>query len=137
MKIIYRAALGLSGLNPDQKATRTEVMKTDMQASGNFPDSIMTISYSRLDELRVNVHNAVIAVGTGMGTAAQVKDEVRLLVSAFNFVRSLVEKTANESADPQAVIESAGMTVITTLGNTAVTEITLSAMGGGTIQVCV
>ena len=137
MKILYRAALGMSSLNPDEKATRSEVITTSMQASGNFPDSIMTISYAALAQLKINVHNAVVAVGNGTGTAAQVHEEERLLVNAFNFVRSIVEKTANESANPQAIIESASMTVILNPGASSVTELTLIPMGNGIIQVSV
>jgi len=137
MKIIYRAALGMSSLNPDQKATRSEVITTSMQASGNFPDSIMTIPYSALAQLKINVHNAVVALGNGTGTTGQVQEEERVLVNAFNFVRSIVEKTANDSASPVAIIESAGMTVVTGSGNTSVTELTLTPMGNGVIQACV
>ena len=137
MKIIYSAALGMSSLSPDEKATRSEVIATSMQGSGNFPDSIMIITYIALAQLKLNLHNAVVAVGNGTGTTGQVTEAERLLVNAFNFVRSIVEKVANESEDPKAVIESSGMTVVTNSGNTAVTELTLFAIGNGVIQACV
>jgi hypothetical protein len=64
-------------------------------------------------------------------------EEERLLVSALNFVRAFVEQTANAALNPHAIIESAAMTVFTRSGNTAVAELTLTAIGGGVIQVCV
>jgi hypothetical protein len=45
MKVIYKAALGLSSLNPDSKVTRAEIISATMLASGNFPAATMPISY--------------------------------------------------------------------------------------------
>jgi len=138
MKIIYSAALGLSGLNPDGKVTRAEVIKNAMQSSGNFPDASMPLSYAMLDTLITNLHNAILTAASGVtGSTSQMHERERILVSAFNLVRAYVEQTANETLNPATIIESAGMTVFTRSGNTAVTEQTLTAMGNGTIQVCV
>jgi hypothetical protein len=138
MKTIYSAALGLSGLNPDGKVTRAEYILTTMQSSGNFPAGSMPITYVMLGKLITNLHNAIIAAAGGApGSASQMHEQERLLVSACNFVRAFVEQTANASVNPTAIIQSAGMTVFTSSGNTAVTELSLTAMGNGTIQICV
>jgi hypothetical protein len=60
-----------------------------------------------------------------------------VLVSALNFVRAYVENVANATLYPKTVIESAGITVYSNAGNTAVTALTLTATGNGTIQICV
>ncbi len=136
MKITYRAVLGLSGLNPDGKVTRAEVILAAMQASGNFPANLMPVTYAMLAVLIANLHNSILTAASGAaGSADQMHEQERLLVSAFNFVRAFVEETAN--ANPAAIIQSASMTVYTSGGNTAVTEQTLTAMGNGVIQVCV
>ena len=138
MKIIYSAALGLSGLNPDAKVTRAEVIKTSMQTSGNFPASSMPVTYAMLGTLITNLHNAIVTAASGItGSTSQMHEEERLLVSAFNFVRAFVEQIANASPNPTAIIQSASMTVFTNSGNTAVTELTLAAKGNGVIQACV
>ena len=138
MKITYRAVLGLSGLNPDGKVTRAEVILAAMQASGNFPANLMPVTYAMLAALIANLHSSIITAASGVaGSADQMHEQERLLVSAFNFVRAFVEQTANIAVNPTAIIQSASMTVYTSGGNTAVTELTLIAMGGGVIQVCV
>jgi hypothetical protein len=138
MKVMYRAKLGLSSLNPDAKVTRADVINTTMQASGNFPAADMPIAYTQLDTLKTNLHTAIVTAASGApGSAGDMHEQERLLVTAYNFVRAFVEKKANASTDPTAMIESAAMTVYSASGNTAVTELTLTAMGNGTIQVCV
>jgi hypothetical protein len=138
MVIVYRAVLGLRVLNPEAKLTRVGVMTASMQASGNFPASLMPILYTALNTLRTNLNTAIIAAGSGApGSTSHMHEQERLLVSAWNFIRAHVENVANASADPKTVIESAGMTVATSSGNTPVTEITLTAMGNGTVQICV
>src|ERR1035437_2836853 len=138
MKIIYSAVLGLSGLNPGEKVTRAEVIKTAMQTSGNFPASSMPVTYAMLGTLITNLHNAIITAASGVtGSTSQMHEEERLMVSALNFVRAFVEQTANAALNPTAIIESASMTVFTRSGNTPVTELTLTTMGDGIIQVCV
>lgn len=138
MKIIYSAVLGLSGLNPGEKVTRAEVILAAMQASGNFPAGSMPVTYAMLGTLITNLHNAIITAASGVtGSSSQMHEEERLMVSALNFVRAFVEQTANNALNPTAIIESAAMTVFTRSGNTAVTELTLTAMGASVIQVCV
>ena len=138
MKIIYSAKLGLSGLNPDGKVTRAEVILSAMQSRGNFPESAMPDTYAMLSTLITNLHDAIITAASGItGSTSQMHEEERLLVSAFNFVRSFVEQAANIAVNPEAIIQSAGMTVYTRSGNTAVSELTLTATGNGIVQVCV
>jgi hypothetical protein len=62
-------------------------------------------------------------------------EQERILISAFNLVRAFVEQVANNSADPKTIIESSGLTVINSSGNTAVSELTLTPMGNGVVQI--
>jgi hypothetical protein len=136
MKIIYKAALGLSTLNPDGKVTRAEVISAAMLASGNFPAATMPISYVVLGNLKTNLHTAIVAAANGVpGSTSHMHEQERILISAFNMVRAFVEQAANNNADPKTIIESAGMTVISTSGNTPVTELTLTPKGNGVIQI--
>ena len=138
MKTIFRAALGLTGLNPDGKVTRADVLITTMQASGNFPAANMPITYAVLNTYKNNLHTAIVATGNGTpGSTSHMHEQERILQSAFNFIRAYVEQVANANADPKTIIESAGMTVVTGNGNTAVTELTLTATGNGKVQVSV
>lgn len=138
MKIIYKAALGLNGLNPGNKVTRAEVIMNAMQASGNFPASTMPISYTMLDTLKNNLHSAIITAGIGAtGSTSKMHEQESLLVNAFNFVKAFVEQVANETVNPDAIIESAAMTVFSTSGHTPVKILTLTAIGNGTVKVYV
>jgi hypothetical protein len=136
MKIIYKAALGFSNLNPDAKVTRAEVIITAMQASGNFPATTMPISYVVLGNLKNSLHTAIVAAANGVpGSTSHMHEQERILVSAFNLVRAFVEQVANNNADPKTVIESAGMSIFNSSGNTPVTELTLTAKGNGVVQI--
>lgn len=138
MKTIFKAALGLSSLNPDGKVTKADVIITSMQASGNFPAATMPISYAVLSTYKNNLHTAIVAMGNGTpGSTSHMHEQERILVSALNFLRAYVEQVANAGTDPTTLIESAGMSVYSTSGNSAVTELTLTATGNGTIQICV
>lgn len=138
MKTMFRAALGLANLNPDGKVTRADVIINSMQASGNFPAATMPVSYTALGTLKNNLHAAIVATGNGTpGSTSHMHEQERILVSALNFIRAYVEQVANANVDPATIIESAGMTVYASSGNTPVTELTLIAKGNGTVQICV
>lgn len=138
MNTIHRAALGLSSLNPDAKVTRADVIITSMQASGNFPANSMPITYAVLGTLKTNLHTAIVATGNGTpGSTSHMHEQERLLQSALNFIRAYVEQVANAAADPKTIIESAGMSVVVSPGSSPVTELTVTAIGNGEIQVSV
>ena len=65
MKTVYRAAIGLTGLNPDGKVTKADVVINSMQASGNFPAASMPITYALLSTYKNNLHTAIVATGNG------------------------------------------------------------------------
>jgi hypothetical protein len=134
MNVSYRAKLGLSNLNPDQQVTKGELVINTMQASGNFTD--IPISNTETATVIADYHNSILLAGTGAsGTVSAMHGQRRIFISTFNFIRSYVERKANKSIDPKTIIESAGMTAYTTSGTTAVTELTLTAIGNGTVQV--
>ena len=136
MKTRVRAVLGLSRLTPDGKVTKAQDIKDKMQTSGNFPSSVMAISYGNIQTIIDDLHDAILA--TNAGTAASTSsmhEQERILVSAFNLVKGQVEFIANSNVDPATVITSAGMQVIANGGSNAVTELALEAAGNGTVIV--
>ncbi len=108
-----------------------------MQASGNFPSNEMPITYSSLQTLVDNLHTAILATNSGStSSTSNMHEQERMLVNGFNFIKSHVEYTSNNSLDPPTMITSAGMQVSTTGGaNNGVTELTLSADGNGKITI--
>ena len=136
MKTIVRAAMRLNSLTAEAKIVKTQSIIDSMQSSGNFPADSMPIPYTSLQTLITNFQSAVVAAKSGTPTATSIMHEKeRLLVSAFNFVRAHVEMVANSVADPETTIVSAGMTVIPSGGFSAVSELTLLALGDGKIQI--
>lgn len=136
MSTRLKAAMRLSNLTPDSKVTRAQGIIDAMQASGNFPDNEMTVSYSRLQTLIDNLHNAILATNAGTtSSTTNMHEQERILLSAFNLVKAHVEYVANNSLDAATIITSAGMQVAVTGGANAVTELTLEAIGNGTITV--
>jgi hypothetical protein len=84
MKIRYKAALGLTSLNPDSKVTRAEVISAAMLASGNFPAATMPISYAVLGNSITNLHTAIVASANGVpGSTSHMHEQERVLLTAF------------------------------------------------------
>ncbi len=136
MSTRVRAAIKLGSLTPEGKVTKTQGILDAMQASGNFPLSDMPITYSTLQTLVDNLHNAIIATNSGSPSAtSNMHEQERVLVNAFNFIKSHVEYVANNTLDPATMIVSAGMQVATQGGANGVTELTLEALGNGKLQV--
>jgi hypothetical protein len=134
MKTVYRAALGLSTLNVDQKVTRGEFIINAMQTSGNFTDT--PVDFSELTSVTNDFHSSIVAAASGAtGLISAMHGYERVFTDTFNFIRSYVERKANQSTDPKSVIESAGMVAYTNTGNSGVTELTLTAIGNGTVKV--
>jgi molybdopterin-binding protein len=131
-----RALLGLANLSPADKVTAAQNIKDSMQSSGNFPASSMPISYPTLQTYITNLHLAIIAAVNGTPSdTAYMHEQEHILVSALNFLKSHVEYVANANSVNTNIITSAGMQIASTGGNSAVSELTLEAIGNGKLQI--
>lgn len=135
MKTRVRVAMKLNSLSAEGKVIKAQSIKDAMQTSGNFAASSMPISYPSLQILITNLHSAVVAAdnGTTLDTS-HMHEQERILISAFNFIKAYVEMVANNAVDPTTIIVSAGMQIAINGGQNAVTELTLDALGNGTLQ---
>jgi len=137
MKTKTKAALKLNGLGAEQVVVKAQSIVGLMQSSEFFPAADMPITYTALNTLIDNLHNAVIAAenGTTIDTA-NMHEQESILKSALNLVKAHVEHVANTSGnDPEVVIVSAGLQLFQGVGGIPVTELTLDALGNGSVQV--
>ena len=132
-----KAFLGLSTLTPSDKVVKAQNIKDNMQSSGNFLASNMPITYLILQNLITNLHNAIVAATNGTpADTAYMHEQERMLVSAFNLIKAHVEMVANASGSNAAsIITSAGMQVAAFGGTNAITELSLTALGNGKMQI--
>ncbi len=132
-----KAVLGLSTSTPADKVVKSQNIKDSMQTSGNFLASSMPITYVMLQSLITNLHNAVVAATNGTpANTAYMHEQERMLVVAFNLVKAHVEMVANNSgANAASIITSAGMQVAAGGGTSALTELSVTALGNGKVQV--
>ncbi len=132
-----KAVLGLSTLTPADKVVKSQNIKDNMQSSGNFLASSMPITYVILQSFITNLHNAIVAATNGTPTdTAYMHEQERILVVAFNLVKAHVEMVANASGSNAAsIITSAGMQVAASGGTNAITELSVTALGNGKVQV--
>src|SRR3989344_8681991 len=115
-----KAALKLNSLTPESKVTKAQGILDAMQASGNFPANNMPMSYSSLQTIIDNLHNAILATNTGTTTStSNMHEQERILMSAYNLIKAHVEFVANSSVDASGIIVSAGMQVAVTGGANA------------------
>lgn len=136
MKTIIKPVLGFSNLSPEGKVIKAQSIKDSMQASGNFAASSMPITYPAIQTIITNLHTAVVTANNGTTTDTSfMHEQERILVSAFNFIKSHVEFVANNASDAATVIVAAGMQVAASGGATGVTTLTLDALGNGILQV--
>jgi hypothetical protein len=131
-----KAVLGLNRLNPIQKAIRAQSILDAMQGSGHFPAAQVPLSYSALqliiDNLKTSIQRA--AIGPPAATS-YMHDQERLLVNAFNLLKTYVEFVANSQADTISIITSAHMQVAGSGGYTKVSSLTVNALGGGVLEI--
>jgi hypothetical protein len=134
---LLKAILGLSKLSPSDKVVKAQSIKDSMQSSGNFLASNMPITYLILQNLITNLHNAIVAATNGTPTdTAYMHEQERMLVNAFNLIKSHVEMVANNnSANAASIITSAGLQVAIPGGANGVSELTLEAIGNGKIKI--
>ena len=134
-----KAALKMSTLSPDGKVTLGQNITNSIVASPTyFPTASLPVPIASMTACVTNLHNAIIATGSGSaGSISNMHEKERILVSVFNVVRSYVDMQANNTADPQTVIEAAGMVAVANGGGTSVTELTITALGNGELQISV
>lgn len=136
MKARVKVALKLNNLTPSGKVVRSQSIKDSMYNSGNFPSAVMPISYSILQNTINDLQNAIVAADNGTTNDTEIMHEMeRNLVSTFNFIKSFVEMKANATANPAAIITSAGMQVSVSGGSNAVTDLSLDAIGNGSLEI--
>ena len=134
-----KAALNMSSLSPDGKVTLGQNIINSIVASPTyFPTASLPLPLASVTAAITNLHNAILATGSGTaGSISNMREKERIVVSMFNVLRAYVEMQANNTLDPQTVIEAAGMTVNRGGGNSGVTELTVTPLGNGVLQVSV
>ena len=139
MNAKFKAALRMSALTPEGKVTKAETIVSFIQRNTNyFPTANLPIPLASVSTAITTLHTALLAVGTGTpGALSNMHEKDRIVVSFFNLLRAYVEMVANNTPDPKTVIEAAGMEVQKTGGQTLVSELTLTALGNGIMQVSV
>jgi hypothetical protein len=139
MSTKLKAALKMSTLSPDGKVTLGQnIINSIVAAPTYFPVGSLPLPVTSMTSCITNLHNAILATASGtQGSISNMHEKERIVVSVFNVVRAYVEMTANNTSDPQTVIEAAGMTAAKSGGNTSVTELTVIPLGNGVMEVSV
>jgi hypothetical protein len=133
-----KATIKFGSLSPSDKVLKAQAIKDAMLASGNFPAGNMPITYVAIQTVINNLKTAIAAaaaINKSPNDTAKLHEQERILVTAFNFIKAHVEFEANNATDPASIITSAGMQVAPFGGTNAVTELTLDALGNGTINI--
>lgn len=135
----FKAALKMSTLSPDGKVTLGQNIINSIVASPTyFPTSTLPLPMASATAAITNLHNSILATATGTaGSISNMHEKERIVVSVFNVIRAYVEMTANNTSDPQTVIEAAGLVAAKSGGNTSVTELTVTPLGNGVMQISV
>jgi hypothetical protein len=132
----FRAAHKMASLNPQGKVTKADAGFTMMKNSGNFPDADWPIPPVSVQKAITDLSTAITAAANGVpGGVSNMHEKERVLMSVFNLMRSYVELTANNTADPKTIIESAGMVAYTTVNSGPLTDMKLTAEAGGTVTI--
>jgi hypothetical protein len=134
-----KVALNMSSQTPDGKVTLGQnIINSIVAAPTYFPVAGLPMPVASVNAALNNLHTAIITAGSGaQGSASNMHEKERIVVSIFNVIKAYVEMTANNTVDPKTVIEAAGMTPAKTGGNNPVTTLTVVALGNGVIQVTV
>ncbi len=131
-----KAVLGFSKLSPEQIIVKAQSIDDSMQNSGNFPDATRPIKYAASQAIITSARNAVVAATNGTASdTSYMHEQIKLLMMTYNLIKAYVEITAHSYTNPDSIILSAGMTVAVYGGQNAVSDLTLDAVGNGTIQI--
>ncbi|MES2516423.1 MAG: hypothetical protein V4580_19885 [Bacteroidota bacterium] len=134
-----KVALNMSSQTPDGKVTLGQnIINSIVAAPTFFPTASLPLPLASATAAITSLHTAIIAAGSGaQGSASNMHEKERIVLSVFNVLRAYVEMQANNTLDPQTVIEAAGMTVNRGGGNSAVADLTVVPLGNGIMQVSV
>ena len=136
MKTRVKIALKLTSLSPAGKVIKAQSIKDAMYNSGSFPAAGMPMPYGTIQNYIDDLQNAVVAADNGTTTDTSIMHEKEsVLVSCFNFLKFYVEMKANATVNPGSFIAAAGMQVAVNGGQNAVSDLTLDALGNGTLQI--
>lgn len=131
-----KVVVGISSLTPEAKVVKSQSIIDSMQVNPNFPDATMPMHYPSIQTIITNSHNANIAASNGTSAdISKMHEEEKMLVMTMNLIRAHVEIVCNALPNPEAEILSIGMSVASNSGKNAVSDLTLDAIGGGTIQI--
>jgi hypothetical protein len=139
MNTKFKVALNMSKLNPDGKVTTGQNIINSIVANPTyFPTSTLPLPMASATSSVNNLHNAILATASGTaGSVSNMHEKERIVISVFNVLKAYVEMQANNTVDAKTVIEAAGMTAIKGTGGSAVSELTIVALGNGTLQISV
>lgn len=134
-----KAALKMSTLNPDGKVTLGQNIINSIVATPTyFPTASLLLPLASATAAINNLHNAILATASGTaGSISNMHEKERIVVSVFNVYRAYVEMQANNTTDAKTVIEAAGMIAVKNAGGVYVSDLTLTALGNGEVQVSV
>ncbi len=137
MNTLVKSVLGLSNLSSTDKVIKGQSIKDAMQSSSYFPASGMPISYPSIQTIITNLHSATVAASNGTSADTSfMREQERILVNAFNFIKSHVEFVANNNGtNASTIITAAGLQVAAVGGANGVTSLTIDLLGNGSIQV--
>ncbi|MBC7863295.1 MAG: hypothetical protein IAF38_09995 [Bacteroidia bacterium] len=136
MKTKTKAVVGLSKLTPEAKAVKAQSIIDSMQSSGNFPNGDMPIAYATLQTSITGFQNSIVLANNGTSAdVSNMHEEEKVLVMTFNLLKAHVEIVSNAFTNPDAIILSAGMTIAVNSGPNSITDLTLEALGQGTVQI--
>ena len=133
-----RAAHKLSKLDPEGKVTRGRAIVSNIKASPYFDLTKSAIPLDSADLSLNDLSSAITAAeNRAPGSVSHMHEMERVVLLVFNLIKSYVEMTANNSTDPKSVIESAGLVAVVAGSGGAVTELTVTAMGNGVMEIAV
>ena len=129
----------MSTLNPDEKVTLGQNIINSIVATPTyFPTASLPLPAASATAAISNLHNAILATASGTaGSISNMHEKERIVVSVFNVYRAYVEMQANNTTDAKTVIEAAGMIAVKNAGGVYVSDLTLTALGNGEVQVSV
>jgi hypothetical protein len=131
-----RAAHKLSKLDPEGKVTRARAIVSNIKASPYFDLTKTPIPLDSADLSLNDLSNAITAAeNKAPGSVSHMHEMERVVLSVFNLIKSYVEVAANASTDPKSVIESAGLIAIARSNNGPVTDLTVTALGNGVVEI--
>ena len=139
MSMKLKAVLKMNQLSPDGKVTTGQNIINSIVASpALFPPASLPLPITTMTSCVNTLHNAILATATGaQGSVSNMHEKERVLLSIFNVMRAYVEMVANNTTDPKTVIEAAGMVASKSSGGSSVSELTITPLGNGELQVSV